>query len=222
VSLPQPTNPHEPVGRELRRWSRIFAGDEYYYGEEPGPLARRTVRYHRPGLSVGAAALDLGCGEGQDLAFLAECGYAVTGVEFTEGGARKAKRLLEARGLAGVVVRADLRTWTPTRRHDLVLAANSLQFLGADAAGCLARVMDWVAPGGVLGLSLFAREPGEPAVEDTVAFFPVTEILDRFAGWQRMEASHLWQWDVSRDQAQPFVTMIARKAPAAGVALRVG
>src|SRR5260370_36179993 len=87
-------------GSECDRWSAIYAGDEFYYGSEPGPLARRAVRYHRQYRARGGTALDAGCGEGQDLAFLAECGYVATGVEFTPAGAAKAARLLRSRELA--------------------------------------------------------------------------------------------------------------------------
>ena len=71
------------AGPEYQRWSAVFAGDDYYYGSEPGPVARRAVRYHRRYRPRGGTALDAGCGEGQDLAFLAEQGYVATGVEFT-------------------------------------------------------------------------------------------------------------------------------------------
>ena len=215
-SLPTPTDTRRAVDRELHLWSRIYSGDGYYYGDEPGPMARRAVRYHRPWFRPGATALDLGCGEGQDLAYLAELGYSATGVEFTPEGAAKARRLLSNRGVAGAVVEEDLRSWEPARPYDLVLAVNALQFLGADAPAIVDRLAHWVAPGGVLGLSLFARDEGEAPQEHSVRFFTVDEVLDRFAGWQRLEAAHLWQWNVSNNEPQPFVTLIARKAPPAG------
>src|ERR1051326_205266 len=40
-----PTPPTIPPAPQ--RWSAVFAGEEYYYGTEPGPVARRAVRYHR-------------------------------------------------------------------------------------------------------------------------------------------------------------------------------
>src|SRR2546423_195422 len=68
--------PTPPIsGSEFQRWSAVYAGDQYYYGSEPGPVARRAVRYHRQYRPRGGTALDAGCGEGQDLAFLAERGY---------------------------------------------------------------------------------------------------------------------------------------------------
>lgn len=215
--IPTPTDPYRIQQAELHRWSRAYAGDEYLYGSDPGPVARRTVRYHVP-RPQHPTALDLGCGEGQDLAFLAEEGYRVTGVEFVPDAVRKSRRLLESRGLSGEVVEEDLCTFLgvepagpPPGHWDLVLAVNTLQFTGELAERCLERTMEVVAPGGILGLSLFAREPGDPERVGTVALFPAHEILDRFRGWQRLEAANLWQWNPAADRAQAFVTMIARR-----------
>src|SRR5437773_2523494 len=141
--------PTPPIsGSELQRWSAIYAGDEYYYGSEPGPVARRAVRYHRQYRPRGGTALDAGCGEGQDLAFLAERGYVATGVEFTHSGADKAARLLRSRGLEGEIACEDLRTYTPPHRFDLVLAVNSVQFLGPDGDACLRKLLAAVSAGG--------------------------------------------------------------------------
>jgi SAM-dependent methyltransferase len=213
---PTPTNTRQVVDHELNRWSRIFAGEEFYYGAEPGPVARRAVRYHRK--FPGATALDAGCGEGQDLVYLAGLGYTATGVEFTPAGAEKARRLVVERGVSAEVIGQDLREFLAPapgeeRQFDLVLAVNSLQFLGRDASGCLDRLMARVAPGGVLGLSLFAREAHEAEVSSTLYFTTLEGLLQRFAGWQPLEAARVWQWNVTTNEPQPFVTLIARNAP---------
>lgn len=211
---PSPTNSHAKVDHEFNRWSRLFSGEEFYYGDEPGPVARRAVRYHRG--RPGATALDAGCGEGQDLVFLAERGYAAVGVEFTPGGSAKSRELLARRGMTAEVIQQNLREYLaePTgQQFDLVLAVNSLQFLGNDAAACLDRLKDRVAPGGVIGLSLFARELDEAEVSSTLYFTTLDELLARFAGWQFLEAARLWQWNVTTNEPQPFVTLIARNTP---------
>jgi SAM-dependent methyltransferase len=143
-------------------------------------VARRAVRYHRPLCPQGGAALDVGCGEGQDLAFLAECGYHATGLDFTEHGVGKALRLLDTRGLHAGVLRCDLRTHQLNHQYDLVLAVNSLQFMGEAAGACLDHVIAAVAPGGVLGLSLFAREPDEPELRNGIFFTTLPDLLARF------------------------------------------
>ncbi|MFN3647940.1 MAG: class I SAM-dependent methyltransferase [Armatimonadota bacterium] len=223
MDVPKPTDPAARVDGELQRWSRIYAGEEYYYGDDAGPVARRAVRYHRPFARPGATALDTGCGEGQDLAYLVEVGYEVTGVEFTDGGAEKSRRLLRDRGLAGEVRQEDLRETLGLRggagldrQFDLVLCVNVLQFLGADGLPALQALKERVSPGGVLGLSLFGRAPEQPEVRGTLWFVTLPQVLALFEGWQPMEAASLYQWNLATNEPQPFVTLIVRKSAPSG------
>jgi SAM-dependent methyltransferase len=210
-----PTQP--TTGSEYQRWRAVFAGDEYFYGSEPGPIARRAVRYHRQFRPRGGTALDAGCGEGQDLAFLAERGYVATGIEFTETGVAKAQRLLQSRGLEAEVLQEDLRRYAPPRPFDLVLAVNAVQFLGAEADACLRKLMAAVLDGGVIGVSLFARPQGQSNMgPGNIWLVSMEELLDRFAGWQMLEAARLWQWNTRTNQPQPFVTLIARNVRVPG------
>ncbi len=194
---------------EHQRWQRLFAGEDYFYGHEPGPLARRAVRYHRAFAARGTA-LDIGCGEGQDLAFLASCGYEVTGFDFIPAALDKARKILQTMSLNATICECDLRKMELNQQFDLVLASNSLQFLGNDAPECLNALKDAVAPGGVIGVSLFAREEGQNSVQGSVYFTTLNEILALFQNWQPLEATTLYQWNLSSGAAQPFVTLIAR------------
>ena len=196
---------------ELERWTRNFADDDYLYGHDPGPVARRAVRYHRPllGDQINSCALDVGCGEGQDLVFLAQQGYAATGLDFTATGIAKARKIVEDNGQRANLVCADVLDWQIDQKFDLVLAVNSLQFLGADAPRALQRTLDLVAPGGVIGLSMFARdEAGEPPLDGTIYRWTLDELQLNFVGWQPFEAARLWQWNA--EGPQPFVTLVAR------------
>ena len=199
---------------ELHRWRDTFAGDNYYYGDEPGPVARRAMRYHRPLMPRGGTALDAGSGEGQDVAFLDACGYEVTGVDFTPEGVEKTRRLVP-HSPQTTIVRADLRHWMPPQRYDLVIAVNALQFLGLDAPAVLRKLQDATAPGGVFGFSAFAREADEPALQGTLYRWTPDELMTTFdqptfSRWQPLETARLWQWR-SDGTSQPFVTLIARR-----------
>ena len=199
------------MNSELERWTRNFADSEYFYGHDPGPVARRAVRYHLPLVKSAQqpAALDIGCGEGQDLVFLAQQGYNSTGVDFTKTGIAKARVIVEDNGQCADFVRADILDWQTDARFDLVLAVNSLQFLGAEAPRALQRAKELVAPGGVIGLSMFARDDAAtPPVEGTIYRWTLDELQLNFTNWQPFEAARLWQWNASGPQ--PFVTLIAR------------
>ena len=199
------------ISSELERWTRNFADSEYLYGHDPGPVARRAVRYHRPLVAPNQTptALDVGCGEGQDLIFLAQQNYDSTGLDFTETGIAKARQIVEDNGQRAHLVRADILDWHSETRFDLVLAVNCLQFLGADAPRALKLVQSLVKPGGVIGLSMFARDDAATApVEDTIYRWTLDELQLNFTNWQSFEAARLWQWNAQGPQ--PFVTLIAR------------
>jgi SAM-dependent methyltransferase len=201
---------------EYQRWNTIFANADYFYGEEPGPVARRAVRYHRPLCPRGGTAVDFGCGEGQDLAFLAECGYDATGYEFTASGVQKTRDLLEKRNLAAQAHQADLRAHNWAEQYNLVLSINALQFLGEAAPEALGHVIEAVAAGGVLGLSLFAREDEtSSAVRNGIYFITLRELMSRVetssGAWQMLETAQLWQWNRSSNRAQMFVTLVAQR-----------
>ena len=199
------------MNSELERWTRTFADDEYFYGHDPGPVARRAVRYHRPLLrpNQSANALDIGCGEGQDLLFLAQQGYISIGLDFTETGLAKARQLVEDNGCQAAYFRADITKWETDAQFDLVLAINCLQFLGSEAPATLKYVQSLVKPGGVIGLSMFARDDASASpIEGAIYRWTLDELQQNFKGWQPFEAARLWQW--SDQGPQPFVTLIAR------------
>ena len=206
----QPTNSSRSVSSEKERWNSLFHGDSYYYGHDPGPLARRAVRYHRSLADKPGRALDAGCGEGQDLLFLSQQGYEATGIEFTSNGWRKTQQLLTESGVTAQLHEADLRH-CPLEIYDLVIAVNSVQFLGSDAPAVLQRLIQAVATNGVLALSLFAREAHQNEVENTIWRTTLTDLQTLLPGWQWLEAANLWQWNTQTNLPQAFVTLIARK-----------
>lgn len=113
---------------------------------------RRQVERLVAPLPPGAAVLDVGCGSGEPIArFLAEAGYAVTGID-------AAPRLLEfARRAvpAGTFIHGDMRTVRLDRTFDAVVAWDSVFHLPrADHGPMYARFRDWLRPGGRLLLSL--------------------------------------------------------------------
>jgi len=146
-------------------------------------------------------------------------------------GAVKAARLLRSRELEAEVIREDLRHYDPPHRFDVLLAVNSIQFLGAEGAACLRKLIAAVAPGGVCGVSFFARPDGDRElgrsrtglgtrdgktgeIVQGLWLLTMEELLACFAGWQMLEAARVWQWNPHTNRPQLFVTLIAHNVPA--------
>jgi tellurite methyltransferase len=90
-------------------------------------------------------AVDLGCGEGRDTVYLAGAGFEVTAVDIAAAGVAKAGKLLEREGLAADLRVGDLASVRPSPDYDVVVANNSLQFLGDEARPLLHR---WIGAAG--------------------------------------------------------------------------
>ena len=85
------------MGRE--EWNRRYAGSELVWTAQPNRFLVAEAGDLPPG-----RALDLACGEGRNAVWLAERGWQVTGVDFSDIGAREGAR---ARGRAGSRGRVD-------------------------------------------------------------------------------------------------------------------
>lgn len=107
----------------------------------------------------GRTALDLGCGAGVHSIFLADEGFAVTGVDVSSEGLRATRERLAQRGL-----KADLRVQgleeldLPENSFDVVICISVLEAAGPQAAAAgLQKLPAFLRPG-ALGLFLFAGE----------------------------------------------------------------
>lgn len=97
-------------------------------------------------------ALDLGCGEGADSAWLAERGWQVTGVDVSTTAAERARALMVERSLQDRVeiIVADLSRWLPEDDYDLISACFLHSTVELPRTEILRRVAEAVRPGGHL------------------------------------------------------------------------
>ena len=97
-------------------------------------------------------ALDAGSGEGGDALWLAERGWQVTAVDFSDVAIERAAAVARRRGLADRIewIHEDLDAWTPPEgRYDLV-TAHYLHATWSDRPEMFRRLAGAVAPGGTL------------------------------------------------------------------------
>ncbi|BCJ40709.1 methyltransferase [Actinoplanes ianthinogenes] len=103
------------------------------------------------GLPAGRA-LDVGCGEGADAAWLAERGWQVTGVDISSVALLRAAGHAAAAGLADRITftQADLRKEPPAERSYDLVSAHFMHLPGDVRRELYARLAAAVAPGGTL------------------------------------------------------------------------
>jgi SAM-dependent methyltransferase len=123
---------------------RRYADRELVWTSEPN----RSVVAETAMLPAGRA-VDVAGGEGRNAVWLADRGWQVTGVYFSEVGLEKARGLAQAHGVQARWVAADVLAYTPEpRAFDLVLVLH-LQVPAAQRRAIVRAVADGVAPGGV-------------------------------------------------------------------------
>ncbi|GAA1967722.1 SAM-dependent methyltransferase [Amycolatopsis minnesotensis] len=127
-------------------WDERYRSRDSIWSGRPNPQLVTEVADLAPG-----TALDVGCGEGGDAIWLAGQGWQVTGIDFATTALRRAEAHADAAAVGDRVrwVHADLLTWVPETRFDLV-SAQFMHLPNPERGVLAARLAAAVAPGGTL------------------------------------------------------------------------
>ena len=126
-------------------WDRRYARSDFVWTAEPNRFLVAEVEGLVPG-----RALDPACGEGRNAVWLAERGWSVTAVDFSEVGLAKAGRLAVARGVEAEWILADLLEYEPPAGAFDLVALLYLQVPAEELRLVLGRAADALTPGGTL------------------------------------------------------------------------
>lgn len=126
-------------------WNARYAQKELVWSAEPNRLFAAEVG----GLPAGRA-LDLACGEGRNAVWLAEHGWRVTGVDFSDVALAKAAELAASRGVEVDWVVADVLDHEPEPRAFDLVALLYLQLPREELLHTVRSAAAAVAPGGTL------------------------------------------------------------------------
>jgi len=127
-------------------WNARYAAADLVWGAEPNRFVAAELAEREP----DGKALDLACGEGRNAIWLAERGWDVTAVDFSDVAIERARELAERRGVAVDWICADLTTLElPPARFQLVLIAY-LQLPAPQLRQVLALAAGAMAPAGEL------------------------------------------------------------------------
>jgi SAM-dependent methyltransferase len=132
----------EPAG-----WDERYAGQERFWSGEPNPQLVTAAEGRTPG-----TALDVGCGEGGDVVWLAGAGWQVTGADFSAAGLARAARHAEQAGVADRVDwwQVDARSFAADGRSFDLVTSHYLHAPDGGMADVTGRLATAVAPGGLL------------------------------------------------------------------------
>ena len=158
-------------------WERRYSGAEPVWSGRVNRTLADTAAHWDPGTS-----LDLGCGEGGDVLWLAERGWRATGIDLSETAIARAREAAAERGgIDARFVAADLGEWIEDPRRaadaagpfDLVTASFLQSPVELPRERILRAAAERVAPGGRLVVISHAAPP--PWAEGHCGPFPSPE-----------------------------------------------
>jgi SAM-dependent methyltransferase len=133
---------------EPESWDERYSGEDKVWSGNVNPQLVDVASRLTPG-----TALDVGCGEGGDVIWLARQGWRVTGVDISATAIDRARVAATAAAVDGAVewVVHDLATWRGgDQTYDLVTASFLQSPVQLPRAEILQRAARLVAPGGHL------------------------------------------------------------------------
>ena len=133
------------AGLAREDWNARYDSRELLWSPEPNRLFASEVEGLEPG-----RALDLACGEGRNAVWLAERGWRVTAVDFSDVALEKARRLAGSRGVEVEWVLADVLDFAPERQAFDLVALLYLQLPHEELGRAVGAAVGAVAPGGTM------------------------------------------------------------------------
>lgn len=155
---------------------------------EPNPYLRAETARLAPG-----TALDAGCGQGAEALWLAEQGWQVTAVDISETALEAARQQPHPEASSVAWVCADLTTWEPERRWDLVVT--NYAHTPMPQLEFYTHIARWVAPGGTLLIVGHAHDEDPEGQHPAEATVQGGDIVELFVGPQ-------WTVDSARHQTR--------------------
>lgn len=108
-------------------WDRLYDTGEYVYGTEPAAFVVEALNQIRGQVPRGRA-LDIAAGEGRNAAFLAQKGFHVEALDFSEVALRKAQTLAQRKGVRIKTVVQEVKRFDFRPNHyDLIVNINFLE-----------------------------------------------------------------------------------------------
>ncbi|MDQ6777937.1 MAG: methyltransferase domain-containing protein [Actinomycetota bacterium] len=165
---------------DREHWNRRYASSELIWTASANRFLVEEVAELVPG-----RALDLACGEGRNAVWLAERGWEVTGVDFSDVALAKAAKLAAERQAKVDWVRADLLDYVPDPESFALVAVLYLHVVAARRQAILARAAAGVAPGGILlvvGHDSSNPAEGHGGPQDPAILFTPEEVAAELPG----------------------------------------
>jgi len=176
---------------DASEWDERYSTAELIWTAEANQFVAAETEHLPPG-----RALDLAAGEGRNAIWLAQRGWTVTAVDFSQVALDKGRHLAEHLDLGDNLqwICADARTWTPTPdSYDLIVVAY-LHLPGVDLHAAITHAACGLSAGGtivIVGHDLANLDGGTGGPQDPAVLYTPQLLNDivLHAGLQATKAS---------------------------------
>lgn len=178
-------------------WEQRYADSERIWSGQVNATLAEVTADLTPG-----TAIDLGCGEGGDVLWLAEQGWIAHGLDISPTAVDRARSEASARGLEGASFTAtDLDAWRPEPESaDLVTASFFQSEVALDRVSILRRAAAALRPGGHLVTISHAAPPS------WAEHHPAHMVNVRTEAEQLAQPAADWVVEVAEDRRRPAVS----------------
>jgi SAM-dependent methyltransferase len=162
---------------DANAWDERYAATELVWSVTPNQFVAAELGDLPPGRAV-----DLAAGEGRNAIWLADLGWSVTAVDFSQVALDKGRRL--AGDAAVTWVRADATTWEADAAYDLAVLAY-LQLPADERRAAVRRAFAALRPGGTFFLVAHDTTnltEGTGGPQDASVLMTAQDVLEDLAG----------------------------------------
>ena len=157
-------------------WNARYDTSELIWKGEPNQFLPPEVADLTPGTAV-----DLACGEGRNAVWLGKQGWTVTGVDFSEVGIEKGRKLAAENSVEATWVVADATTWEPPVTGFDLVAVFYLQLAAEERRASMKTAVRALAVGGTLvlvGHDLLNLTEGHGGPQNPAFLLTAEDIID--------------------------------------------
>ena len=192
-----------------------YINKEFYWGLKPHKFVVNAVDMIPPYAKV----LDLGCGEGRNVFFLAQNTFDVTAVDSSQEGINKLITFAKSEGLNIQTEVSDIRVYLQhCEMFDTIFVINVLQFIDGDTIfDTIAQIQNKTSSGGFNIIAAFVAETVEQKEEFLLKgmyLFDEGELQRLYADWNILlykETLGDWETHGEAEHRHFKVIIIAQK-----------
>jgi tellurite methyltransferase len=198
------------------RWDERYTAEGYFWDKVPLPICQKLIEIVKPSASYRPKLIDLGCGEGRNVVFLAKNGFDATGVDISAAGLKKTVQYASEVGVQVETVQADLSQYQLQDSYDVVFSTVTLQYLPADMREqCFAHYKEHTQKSGINLISVQVEKPflpSEPNDDPTRKAYRSGQLAGYYWDWELLSCvEDIKEAKGAGGRKRAINTIIARK-----------